>query len=62
MEKKLLELFTKKSCNSDRKSNLFREKIKNYMSNGKVMVILLTVWIDKNDTLYQNELFSRTTC
>ena len=49
MEKKLLEHFTRKSCKKKKKKvkkslklkNLSREKVKNYMLNGKCTIILL---------------------
>ena len=51
MEKKLLELLIKKNCNKQIKKNLelkkyLREKVINYMLNGKNIIIrLIAGWI-----------------
>ena len=53
-EKKLLECFTKGNCKRQIKKNLewkknSKEKLKNYMFNGKVTINLLTVGLIKKD-------------
>ena len=52
MVKKLLEVFLRKNCKKLIKKNLeqrkyLKEKVINYMSNGKVMIILLIVGLIK---------------
>ena len=59
MVKKLLEIFTKKNCKNLIEKNLeqkkyFKEKVINYMLNGKGMVIHLIVGLIKNIS-YKNE-------
>ena len=53
-EKKLLECFNKGNCKRQIKKNLewkknSKEKLKNYMFNGKVTINLLTVGLIKKD-------------
>ena len=52
MVKKLLEVFMRKNCKKLIKKNLeytkyLKEKVINYMSNGKAMIILLIVGLIK---------------
>ena len=59
MVKKLLEVFMKKSCKRLIKKNLeqkkyLKEKVINYMSNGKGMIIVLIVGLIKK-IFYKNE-------
>ena len=59
MVKKLLEAFMKKNCKKLTRQNLekrryLRQKVINYMSNGKVMIILLIVGLIKKIS-YKNE-------
>ena len=59
MVEKLLEVFMKKNCKKQVKKNLeykkyLKEKVINYMSNGKDMIIVLIVGLIKK-TLYKNE-------
>ena len=59
MVKKLLEVSMKKNCKKIIKKNLeykkyLKEKVINYMSNGKGMIIVLIVGLIKK-TLYKNE-------
>ena len=54
MMKKLLEHFMKKNCKRLIKYNLglkrgLKEKVKNYKSNGKVVIIRLIVGLIKKD-------------
>ena len=59
---KLLERFTKKKCKRQIKKNLgykkeLTEKVINYMSNGKVMIIYLIVGLMKKKLLYKMSYF-----
>ena len=59
MVKKLLELFMKKYCLRQIKKNLeyknwLKEKEKNYMSNGRVMILHLIGGLTKS-TFHKNE-------
>ena len=59
MVKKLLEVFMKKNCKKLVKKNLeqkkyLKEKVINYMSNGKGMIIHLIVGLKKQFS-YKNE-------
>ena len=54
MVKRLLEHFMKKNCKSLIKKNLglkrgLKEKVINYVSNGKVMIIPLIIGLIKKD-------------
>ena len=56
MVKKLLGHFTKKSCKkTNRKES--REKVINYVLNGKIMIINLIVGLIKNILLYNVSYF-----
>ena len=59
MVKKLLEVFIKKNCNELVKKNLeqkkyLKEKVINYMSNGKGIIIYLIVRLIKKDLVTSN--------
>ena len=63
MVNELLERFTKKNCKNQIKQNLeqknqLREKVINYMSNGKVAIIHFIVSLMKKIMLCKNESFS----
>ena len=65
MVKKLLECLTKKNCKRQIKQNLelkkyLKEKVINYMSNGKVMIIHLIVELIKKILLYKMGYFAES--
>ena len=61
-EKKFLELFMKKNCRNQIKKSLqfktySREKVINHMSDGKAMVIILTLRLINIISLYKLSYF-----